>query len=223
MNDEERDDDREERPRLKVNDRRKFTADGELRDASGDAPTDTEATDPSLAADSEAAAPAPEPAMPEASTDADPAPPPETPMPEASTDADPAPPPETPMPEASTDAAPAAPPATGTALPADGSTGEEPGDAAPQAAGSIADLPRDFTAFIEGMYLESMLYLGALPDPRSGETAEDLDMAKYKIDLLGMIAEKTQGNLSDAEKQQLEEVLYQLRMFYVQRTTGDDS
>jgi len=188
MNDEERHDDREERPPLKVNDRRKFTADGELRDGD-DAPTDAEVAPPVVAADSEAAAPSP----------------------------------ETAVPAASSDAAPAAAPAAEAAPPAAASTGEEPADTAPQAGGSIADLPRDFTAFIEGMYLESMLYLGALPDPRSGEAVEDLDMAKYKIDLLGMIAEKTQGNLSDAEKQQIEEVLYQLRMFYVQRTTGDNS
>ena len=39
---------------------------------------------------------------------------------------------------------------------------------------NIAHLPRDFSAFLEGMYLEAMLYLGAIPDPRTGETIEDL-------------------------------------------------
>ena len=73
------------------------------------------------------------------------------------------------------------------------------------------------------MYLEAMLYLGALPDPRSGEVMEDVELARYKIDLLAMIQEKTQGNLSDDEKQQLEKVLYQLRTVYVQKTQAADS
>ena len=95
-------------------------------------------------------------------------------------------------------------------------SGGAPRIATPQA--SVADLPRDFSAFVQGMYLEAMLYMGAIPDPRSGETVEDTEMAKYKIDLLGMLQEKTDGNLTPEEKQQLEEVLYQLRMIYLQKT-----
>ena len=96
-----------------------------------------------------------------------------------------------------------------------------PADAAPRIGtpeASIADLPRDFSAFVEGMYFEAMLYMGAIPDPRSGETIEDTELAKYKIDLLAMLQKKTDGNLTPEEKQQLEEVLYQLRMVYVQKT-----
>ena len=98
---------------------------------------------------------------------------------------------------------------------------EPPRIAAPQS--SIEDLPRDFSAFVEGMYLEAMLYMGAIPDPRSGETIEDAELAKYKIDLLGMLQEKTDGNLAPEEKQQLEETLYQLRMIFVQKTQAIDS
>ena len=83
---------------------------------------------------------------------------------------------------------------------------------------NIAHLPRDFSAFLEGMYLEAMLYLGAIPDPRTGETIEDLELAKYKIDLLGMLRSKTEGNLDSEEKDRVEAVLYQLRMLYLEKT-----
>ena len=67
------------------------------------------------------------------------------------------------------------------------------------------------------MYLEAMLYLGAMPHPHTGEVVQDIELARYKIDLLAMIAEKTEGNLTDDEKRQLEEIIYQLRMVFVQQ------
>jgi len=53
---------------------------------------------------------------------------------------------------------------------------------------------------------------------KRGLAVEDIDLAKYKIDLLAMLQGKTEGNLTHDEKQQLEEVLYQLRMIYVQKS-----
>ena len=84
----------------------------------------------------------------------------------------------------------------------------------------ISDLPRDFESFVENMYLEAMLYMGAIPDPQTGETLSDLELAKYKIDTLSMIQEKTEGNLSEPEQTQLTEALYQLRMVFVQKSSG---
>ena len=51
----------------------------------------------------------------------------------------------------------------------------------------------------------------------TGEVVQDIELARYKIDLLSMISEKTEGNLSDDEKRQLEEIIYQLRMVFVQQ------
>ena len=96
-------------------------------------------------------------------------------------------------------------------------TGGEPRVVRPEGQ-SLADLPRDFSSFVEGLYLEAMLYLGALADPHSGELIEDLELAQYKIDILGMVQEKTEGNLTQEEKQQLDEILYQLRMVFLQKT-----
>lgn len=60
------------------------------------------------------------------------------------------------------------------------------------------------------------VYLGdaALPD---GESAENLEMARMHIDLLNVLRHKTAGNLSAQESTALEDVLYQLRMRYVQK------
>ena len=101
-----------------------------------------------------------------------------------------------------------------------GDDGEQSGDDSPIVGPqpSIADLPRDFAALVEGLYFEAMLYLGAIPDPRTGQAMDDPELAKYKIDLLSMLQAKTEGNLAPEEKQQLEEALYQLRMAYLQKT-----
>jgi len=87
-----------------------------------------------------------------------------------------------------------------------------------EAQAGFSQLPRDFSAFVETMYLEAMLYMGAIADPRTGEVAEDPELAKYKIDLLIMLQQKTEGNLTAEEKAQLDETLYQLRMLYLQKT-----
>jgi len=60
------------------------------------------------------------------------------------------------------------------------------------------------------------LYLGdlALPD---GSTAEDLDLARLHIDLLDLLRQRTAGNLSAQELAVLEDLLYRLRMRYVQK------
>ena len=60
------------------------------------------------------------------------------------------------------------------------------------------------------------LYLGdvTLPD---GQVAEDLEMARFHIDLLGVLAEKTVARLNAEEARFLDEVLYRLRLRYVQK------
>lgn len=60
------------------------------------------------------------------------------------------------------------------------------------------------------------IYLGdvQLPD---GSTQEDLELARLHIDLLDVIRQKTLGNLSARESAMLENVLYQLRVRYVQK------
>ena len=75
----------------------------------------------------------------------------------------------------------------------------------------------DFSYLVVFLATQAMLCMGEQPDPMTGETVEkNLPGAKHAIDLLGVIQDKTQGNLSDEEHQLLEGVLYDLRIRYVQ-------
>ncbi len=65
--------------------------------------------------------------------------------------------------------------------------------------------------------------LGKVASPFSGKVERDLAMAKNTIDMLGMIQEKTQGNLTDDEKNMLEHALYELRLNYVDESKKGDS
>ncbi len=60
------------------------------------------------------------------------------------------------------------------------------------------------------------IYLGdvALPD---GSSAENLEAARFHIDLLDLLRKRTAGNLSAQEHAVLEDVLYRLRLRYVQK------
>ena len=60
-----------------------------------------------------------------------------------------------------------------------------------------------------------MLNLGAIEDPETGQKTKNLPLAKQTIDILGMLEEKTKGNLTDDEAAMLKNILYELRMLYV--------
>lgn len=60
------------------------------------------------------------------------------------------------------------------------------------------------------------LYLGEAPLP-DGRVIEDLDLARLHIDLLAVLRQKTAGNLSAQESAVLDDVLYRLRVHYVQK------
>ena len=58
--------------------------------------------------------------------------------------------------------------------------------------------------------------LGKLINPLTGKIEKDLGQAKFSIDMLGMLEEKTKGNLTSEEKSSLQRVLAQLRLNYVE-------
>jgi Domain of unknown function (DUF1844) len=73
----------------------------------------------------------------------------------------------------------------------------------------------NFSTFIVSLSTEVLFHLGEIPDPISGEKKKDLSLAKHAIDTLGMLEEKTRGNLSEEEQKLLEGMLYDLRMAYI--------
>ena len=79
--------------------------------------------------------------------------------------------------------------------------------------------PPDFHYLVVFLGTQALLCMGEQPDDTAGEKFEkNLPGAKHAIDLLGVIQEKTKGNLDDDESKLLENLLYDLRMRYVQAT-----
>jgi len=73
----------------------------------------------------------------------------------------------------------------------------------------------NFSTFVMGLSTQALMHLGEIADPEAPH-APDLSAAKQMIDLLGILREKTTGNLEPAEEQLLSSMLYDLRMRYVE-------
>ena len=74
-----------------------------------------------------------------------------------------------------------------------------------------------FAQFIISLGTTAAVHFGDLPDPATGERGEtDLIAATQMIELLALLQDKTRGNLEPAESKLLEDLLYDLRMRFVQ-------
>jgi len=74
-----------------------------------------------------------------------------------------------------------------------------------------------FTAFVISLASSAAIHFGDLPDPVSGQRGEpNLEGAAQMIEILGLLEEKTKGNLTAEERQVLESVLYELRLRFVE-------
>lgn len=78
-----------------------------------------------------------------------------------------------------------------------------------------------FTAFVVSLASSAAIHFGDLPDPATGTRAEpNLEGASQMISILALLEEKTRGNLTAEERQVLEQVLYELRLRYVDAAGG---
>jgi Domain of unknown function (DUF1844) len=78
-----------------------------------------------------------------------------------------------------------------------------------------------FTAFVVSLASSAAIHFGDLPDPMTGERAEvNLEGASQMIEILALLQEKTRGNLTIEERQILEQVLYELRLRFVDASGG---
>jgi hypothetical protein len=75
----------------------------------------------------------------------------------------------------------------------------------------------DFNFFITTLALQTSIALGQVPNPATNEKQEDLTQARFLIDTLGMLKEKTKNNLTIEETNLLENLLYELRMQYIEK------
>ncbi|TBR17060.1 DUF1844 domain-containing protein [bacterium] len=76
----------------------------------------------------------------------------------------------------------------------------------------------DFKFFVTTLSLQATIALGDMPNPVTNKIEVDLPQAKLLIDTLAMLKEKTTGNLSAEEDSLLDNMLYELRMHYVDKT-----
>ena len=89
------------------------------------------------------------------------------------------------------------------------------------APGGPAGAPKaDLTSLLVMLYGDAMANLGQAPDPVTGRPHVDLEQARFVIDLLAILQDKTKGNLAPGEGKLLDEILYNLRMQYVAVSRG---
>jgi hypothetical protein len=78
----------------------------------------------------------------------------------------------------------------------------------------------DFSSFILSLASTAQISLGAVPHPETGQSLPNLPVAKQMIDIIGMLGEKTKGNLTAEEQALVDSALFNLRMQYVRAREG---
>lgn len=187
---------RREESEFKVSDKRLFTSDGELRSDSPEEPAP-----PPVVATPAATAVATSPAPAAVSPTPDAAPTPVSPAPESD------------IPE----------PPTATEQQAQHDAYKQSSrdlDTRVELSGhSAKELEMNFERFMASLYMTAMMQLGLMHE-QGGQPGVDLIGARQTIDTLGMIAEKTKGNLTPKEQGFLQNCLYELRLAYVEVTNA---
>jgi hypothetical protein len=78
------------------------------------------------------------------------------------------------------------------------------------------ELPHlDFSTFVLSIIGSAHIHLGDAPSP-DGHSERNLVLARQDIDLLGVLQEKTKGNLTGEEERLLDHALYDLRLRYIE-------
>ena len=95
--------------------------------------------------------------------------------------------------------------------------------AAPGAPGAAASKPEArthplFGGLVESLASQALMFMGAMRDQMTGQAHQDLQLAQAMIEMLGMLDEKTKGNLSREESEMLKQVLDEVRMHFVRIT-----
>ena len=76
--------------------------------------------------------------------------------------------------------------------------------------------PPNLTVLASSLYLQGMVSLGLLPSPESDKPEVHLDQARHTVDTLQMLQEKTEGNRTPEESKEMDRMLHELRMAYVE-------
>jgi len=73
----------------------------------------------------------------------------------------------------------------------------------------------DFTTLIMSLASSALVSMGRVPDPETGTVQKNLAFAQQNIDIIHLLQGKTRGNLSSDEERLVEQILYELRMSYI--------
>jgi len=86
-----------------------------------------------------------------------------------------------------------------------------------QQAGAQEEYPQEinFGLFLSSLMIEGLIALGDVENPATKKSESNLGHARYVIDIIAMLQEKTKNNLTADEKTGLEQILYELRMRYI--------
>lgn len=90
---------------------------------------------------------------------------------------------------------------------------EEPGEERIAAAESLPEI--NFSTFVISLSTQALMHLGEISNPLTGEVESDIPVAKQMIDIIGLLRDKTRGNLDEGEEKLMDDVLFDLRMRYV--------
>jgi hypothetical protein len=88
----------------------------------------------------------------------------------------------------------------------------------PKVSEGFAPPEPDFSFFVTTLSLQASIALGKIPNPGTNQKENNPEQAKFIIDTLAMLKEKTKGNLNKDEDGLLENLLYELRMEYISLT-----
>ena len=94
--------------------------------------------------------------------------------------------------------------------------GKTPG----RAAGAGGMPPATIETLISTLATQALYAMGAIADPRTGQRFQHLDLAKHNIDMLGVLEEKTKGNVTEQEADLLAKTAYELRTTYIRMASA---
>jgi hypothetical protein len=83
--------------------------------------------------------------------------------------------------------------------------------------------PADFITHCASLATQAMIFMGAIANPLTGQADVDFEQARYVIDVLAMLQEKTRGNLQPEEQSTLDNLISELKLIWVQAQGGGKS
>ncbi len=76
----------------------------------------------------------------------------------------------------------------------------------------------DFLGFISTLAMQAMIALGEIAHPQTGRPEPNVEQARYLIDVIRLLSEKTKGNLTADEEREMQTLMYELHVKFVKKS-----